>query len=187
MTASPKNLRVAAAPAIFGVHISRLSRAELVELMRGLPSAGRGAQLLATMNLDHVVRLQNDPAFRAAYEHAWHVTIDGTPVWLYSRLRGLRVERCTGADLIAELVPALRPESHRPFFVVSTEETGALLTQLLVRQGFKQSAIGHASPAFGFEDDAELSEQLCATIRKHKATHLVFGLGAPKSEIWIDR
>jgi exopolysaccharide biosynthesis WecB/TagA/CpsF family protein len=172
---------------LFGAHISPLSRAGLVRQMSGLAPSGGGAQLLATMNLDHVVRLQNTPAFRAAYDRAWTVTIDGAPVWLYSRLKGFRVGRCTGSDLLADLVPALRPGLHRPFFVVSSDRVGGLLMDLLKRQGFGDDQIGFASPPHGFDVDASLSQGLCDAIRGHGCTHLIFGLGAPKSEVWIDR
>ncbi|HEX4198297.1 MAG TPA: WecB/TagA/CpsF family glycosyltransferase [Caulobacteraceae bacterium] len=172
---------------LFGARISSSSRAELVRQMSGEPPVGGGARLLVTMNLDHVVRLQKTPAFRAAYDRAWTVTIDGAPVWLYSRLKGFRIGRCTGSDLLADLVPALRPGLHRPFFVVSTDQTGGLLMDLLKRQGFADDQIGFASPPHGFEADAGRSQNLCDAIRGHGATHLIFGLGAPKSEIWIDR
>jgi exopolysaccharide biosynthesis WecB/TagA/CpsF family protein len=175
------------ARSLFGARISPLSRTELVGRMSDAPPVGGGAQLLVTMNLDHVVRLQKNPAFRTAYDRAWTVTIDGAPVWLYSKLKGLRVGRCTGSDLIAELVPALRPGEHRPFFVVSSDRVGGLLMALLKRQGFSDDQIGFASPPPGFDADPASSQHLCETIRGHGATHLVFGLGAPKSEIWIDR
>jgi len=175
------------APSLFGARISPLSRAELVQRMSAAPPVGAGAQLLVTMNLDHVVRLQKHAAFRAAYDRAWTVTIDGAPVWLYSKLKGFRVGRCTGSDLIADLVPALRPGLHRPFFVVSSDRVGGLLMAVLRRQGFGDDQIAFLSPAPGFDTDAAASERLCAAIRGHGATHLIFGLGAPKSEVWIDR
>lgn len=174
-------------PSLFGARVSPLSRAQLVNRLSEAPPVGAGAQLLVTMNLDHVVRLQKHAPFRAAYDRAWTVTIDGAPVWLYSRLKGFRVGRCTGSDLIADLIPALRPGPHHPFFVVSSDRVGGLLMALLKRQGFTDDQIGFASPAPGFDTDAASSERLCAAIRNHGATHLVFGLGAPKSEVWVDR
>ena len=187
MPEQPQSPKAPAHTPLFGVRISLSSIAELVEQMIRPPLVGGGARLVATMNLDHVVRLQHSPDFQAAYDHAWNVTIDGTPVWLYARLKGLQARRCTGADLLAALIPALRPKLHRPFFVVSNEATGDRLMELLAAQGFAPQAIGYACPPMGFEDDPQATDALCATIRSHRATHLIFGLGAPKSEIWIDQ
>ena len=55
---------------------------------------------VCTLNLDHVVQLQQRPDFRAAYRRARFVTADGFPIVVLSRLLGTRIERTTGADLV---------------------------------------------------------------------------------------
>ena len=149
--------------------------------------APTGCELVVTMNLDHIVRLRHDQAFRCAYQRAWAVTIDGAPVFAYARLRGSAAPgRVTGADLVEELAAAL-PTTRRIFFVVSKPETGDRLAELFRARGFPADALAHVSPPFGFEKDEAQSATLLASIRAHRATDLVFGLGAPKSEVWIDR
>jgi len=174
---------------IFGTTISPLRCDELAALMTEVSApVGQGAALLVTMNLDHVVQLRTNAAFRAAYDRAWVVTIDGAPVFKYAKLRGLTTpERCPGSDLLVKLVDRLRPGVHRPYFIVSRDETGERLVALLVARGFEAGAVGFASPAFGFEKDPVQSEALCKQIREHGTTHLIVGVGAPKSEIWVDQ
>src|SRR6266576_3812188 len=55
---------------------------------------------VCTLNLDHVVKLQQQPEFRAAYQRARFVTADGFPIVVLSRLLGTRVTRTTVADLV---------------------------------------------------------------------------------------
>src|ERR1700751_5661401 len=55
---------------------------------------------VCTLNLDHVVQLQQRPDFRAAYRRARFVTADGFPIVVLSRLMGARIRRTTGADLV---------------------------------------------------------------------------------------
>ncbi|MBA2401302.1 MAG: glycosyltransferase, partial [Bradyrhizobium sp.] len=55
---------------------------------------------VCTLNLDHVVQLQNLPDFRAAYRRARFVTADGFPIVILGRLVGTSIERTTGADLV---------------------------------------------------------------------------------------
>ncbi len=43
-----------------------------------------------------------------------------------------------------------------------------------------------AVPKFGFEHDSAASHALALSVQKHRTTHLIMGLGAPKSEIWSD-
>lgn len=174
--------------AVFGVRLSPLTRAGVVEALLAPAPAGEGARLVATMNLDHVVRLQGDADFRAAYGRAALVTADGAPVFAYARWRGAGVvERAPGSDLLADLVEAWSPGRHRPFFVVSRAATGEALAVRLVGRGFAPGAVGWACPPFGFEQDSAASDALVAAVRGHDATHLIMGVGAPKSEVWVDR
>jgi N-acetylglucosaminyldiphosphoundecaprenol N-acetyl-beta-D-mannosaminyltransferase len=147
--------------------------------------AGEGARLLATANVDHISNLVRNARFRAAYECAWAATADGMPVYIYARLRNGGVPgRVTGADLTSALLKRLPPWC-RPFFVVGSPETAKRLRLTLTCSGVPDEAIGVACPAFGFEDDPAASAALAKAIREHRATHVLFGLGAPKSEIWI--
>jgi N-acetylglucosaminyldiphosphoundecaprenol N-acetyl-beta-D-mannosaminyltransferase len=171
---------------LFGARISSLAQDQLIATIVDEHASG-GVRLLVTMNLDHVVRLRRDQAFRQAYSRAWAVTVDGAPVFAYARARGLRVpERVTGADLVVELARAL-PPSRRLFFVVSTPAIGEKLVEVFRARGFPPDALTFVSPDFGFERDEAQSARLLSAIREHRTTDLIFGLGAPKSEIWIDR
>ena len=177
----------ASARRAFGVALSPLSRAEVVDTLLAPVPPGAGARLLATLNLDHVVRLQRRPDFRAAYARAALVTADGAPVFAWARLRGAAPpERAPGADLLAALMERWTPGDHRPFFVASRPQVGEALAARLHARGFAQGAVGWASPPPGFEHDASETARLLASIRAHAPTHLIMGVGAPKSEVWVD-
>ncbi|MFD0935112.1 WecB/TagA/CpsF family glycosyltransferase, partial [Methylobacterium trifolii] len=47
--------------------------------------------------------------------------------------------------------------------------------------------VATAVPPFGFEDDRAYGQALAERVRAHGTTLLVMGVGAPKSEIWVDR
>lgn len=171
---------------LFGAQVCKLSQDQLISTIVAAPASG-GVRLLVTMNLDHVVRLRRDRAFREAYSRAWAVTLDGAPVFAYARVKGLNApQRITGADLVVDLARAL-PVGRRLFFVVSTAAIGERLVEIFVARGFPRDAVAFVSPAFGFERDEAQSSRLLSSIRAHGASDLVFGLGAPKSEVWIDR
>ena len=172
---------------VFGVALSPLSRAQVVEALLTPVAPGAGARLLATLNLDHVVQLQRRADFRAAYARAALVTADGAPVYAWARVRGgAPPERAPGADLLADLMGAWAPGLHRPFFVVSRPAVGEALAARLYARGFAADAVGWACPPFGFERDAGETARLLAAVRAHAPTHLIMGVGAPKSEVWVD-
>ena len=104
---------------VFGIAFEAKTEAGLAEeLASALPPAGAGALAVYTANLNHIVDLRKDPEFREAYEGAWKVTADGTPVFLYARLRGVSLPgRLTGSGLFPLLMARLDPARHRVFFV----------------------------------------------------------------------
>lgn len=172
---------------IFGIDFCTLRRPDLVrECLMDSPQ-GTGVRLLVTANLDHIVNLLRNARFRWAYSNAWRATIDGMPVYLYAHLRGSAVpERVTGADLFFDIVQGLDPDRHSVFFVAPKQHTLDALLAEMVRRGFSIDNSGGEVPPFGFESDSVYSEALCARIRTLGTTHLFFGVGAPKSEIWVE-
>ena len=68
---------------------------------------------VATLNLDHVVKLSRDKAFLEAYRAQTHVTADGNPIVWLSRLAGQPVSLIPGSELIEPLV-ALAVEHKVP-------------------------------------------------------------------------
>jgi N-acetylglucosaminyldiphosphoundecaprenol N-acetyl-beta-D-mannosaminyltransferase len=53
--------------------------------------------------------------------------------------------------------------------------------------GFSPYAVGFEVPPFGFERDADHGRALAERIRANGTTHLFFGVGCPRSEVWIDK
>jgi N-acetylglucosaminyldiphosphoundecaprenol N-acetyl-beta-D-mannosaminyltransferase len=173
---------------VFGLAFSSMTRAELVANATGAPIVkGAGPRSIYTANLDHIVQLRRNVRLRGAYSQAWAVTADGMPVFLYAKARGAGVPaRVTGSDLFGDILSSVIAEKHRCFLVASAGETAKLLVDWLVTRGFDRSSIDYDVPPTGFENNILYSANLASRIRTHGTTHLFFGVGAPKSEIWIN-
>jgi N-acetylglucosaminyldiphosphoundecaprenol N-acetyl-beta-D-mannosaminyltransferase len=175
--------------AAFGIEFASLTSSQIVShITNEHVPIGAGPRMVATANLDHIVNLARDAEFRDAYSRAWMVTADGMPVHFYAQLRGAAgPARVTGSDLIAELLPALSAAEDRIFLLVSDWRTGRRLLALLMSKGFRRPQVRFVVPEFGFEQDQTMSENLTRSICAHRTTHLILGLGSPKSEVWVDR
>lgn len=172
---------------VLGIRFSQLSMDDILALVTRPPRAGQGALLTVTANVDHIVLLRKNAALRDAYAHAWQRTIDGAPVFLYSRLRGADVpQRVTGADLFPRLMEKLAGGPYRLFLVVADETIRNRLLQWASENGLA-GAMEIDIPPFGFEKDEEYGRRLAQRIRDHGTTHLIFGVGCPRSEVWVDR
>jgi len=170
---------------IFGL---KLDRRGLDEIASAVTEANRPEHftLLATLNLDHVINIGRDAQFAQAYARAEIVTADGSPVWLYARLRACRVPRVTGSDLVGAIFNRLQPGHHRPAVVASSAATAERLRARLLRQNFAEDAILTLAAPVGVWPGSEEGQRLMATIAVHRPTHVFMGLGSPKSELLLD-
>jgi N-acetylglucosaminyldiphosphoundecaprenol N-acetyl-beta-D-mannosaminyltransferase len=172
----------------FEISFTPQREAELAaEIARNAVPVDEPVRLLATANLNHIVDLAKNEAFRTAYRHAWKVTADGMPVYLYAKWRGcLLPERLTGSGLVVELFPLLRPDLHRVFVIAASNELAQECKNYFLSKGFPATSLAFSVPPFGFEKDPDRSEALARAVGAHGTTHLLLGVGAPKSEIWVD-
>jgi len=167
-------------PRIFGLSVIKASARDICQKVIHLRP--ERAELIVTPNVDHVVNLRRDVAFAQAYRSAAIVVCDGFPVRYYAALRGIAVQRVTGIDIIEELMAgAIR--NHRLFFVVDSDET-ATAVQNWARQ--RDAVVKTAVPPFKFERDEDCCRTLVQQINAHAASILIMGVGAPRSEVWVD-
>lgn len=175
------------ARSIFGFVPSALDEAAVARLLLAPSARGTGPHLVVTPNLDHIVQLQHNQAFRAAYDHAALTLCDGFPVHYYARLRGHPAHRVTGSGLIARLLGdgGLNAE-QRPVFVCDRAKTAAATMRWAEARGCADS-VATIVPPLGFIDDPAACATLVAAIAAHRPGLIVMGVGAPRSEIFIDR
>lgn len=173
---------------VFGIRLSTLTKHDIVDRLLEVPQPGTGVRLVATANLDHVVTLRKDRAFRDSYSRAWLVTADGAPVFAYARLLGLPIpERVTGADLMNALAERLSPDRHRLFFIASTAHVAGRVEARFLAKGFRRDQIACAVPRRGFEQNADEARALMDEVKRHRPTHLIIGIGAPPGQTWLAR
>ena len=145
-------------------------------------------RVIVTANVDHIVQLDADAEFRGAYDRASARTLDGMPlVWLARVLHRLPVERVTGHDLLACVLAGPPPAMGRVFLVCARQSVADAVGARFRAAGLPPEAIASAVPPFGFEHDPAYGLALAARIRAHGAGLVVMGVGAPKSEVWVDR
>jgi N-acetylglucosaminyldiphosphoundecaprenol N-acetyl-beta-D-mannosaminyltransferase len=177
------NAATAQRDTIFGFRLSAASADEVVRNLLVSPRQ-RGVGLVVTPNADHVVMLRQNIEFARAYGFAEVVLCDGFPVQYYARVRGIRVPRVTGNDLVASVLRGPFPEWHRPFFLVDSDTTARAVYGWWAQHG-TAGAIAIEIPPFGLLDDPTAALELAGRIRAHAATLLVMCIGAPRSEIFV--
>jgi exopolysaccharide biosynthesis WecB/TagA/CpsF family protein len=149
--------------------------------------AARQGFSVATLNLDHVVKLSQNPQFRDAYCAQTHVTADGNPIVWLSRLAGQNVDLLPGSELIDPLVDvAVRCSVKVALFGATQKALEAAAATLESRHPGLQVALVRA-PGMGFDPEGEAALEDIAAIDRSGARLCFLALGAPKQEMFAAR
>ncbi|MBL3594265.1 WecB/TagA/CpsF family glycosyltransferase [Rhodovulum sulfidophilum] len=168
------------------VTVTVASMAGLLADLEARLTRGEGFAV-ATLNLDHVVKLTRDPAFRAAYLAQSHVTADGNPVVWLSRLAGQRVELVPGSDLIGPVFALAARYALPVAFLGSTAETLERAREV-VEDGYPGLRVVAAlAPPMGFDPDDAAADEMIEELRRSGARICMVALGAPKQERFAAR
>lgn len=169
---------------VCGVSINSLNlESALSEALRLAKSDTPSA--VFTLNLDHAVKLQRDPRFRAAYAAADVVTADGWPIAWIARMQDARITRATGADLFLPLVTAAA-EHQIPIFLFGTSPgvMGRVGDELSLRTEGAIDIAGSLAPSLAFDAEGPEADLAIEKIRKSGARICFVALGAPKQELF---
>lgn len=142
---------------------------------------GRGFAL-ATLNLDHLVKLARDVAFRSAYVAQDMIVADGHPIVWLSRIAGSPVSLVPGADMVLPLVRRATA-CGRPTVIVGSslcalQAASAELARLV--PGTVVPLV--VSPTFGFDPTGQEARAILEQIAGIGPCLCLVALGAPKQE-----
>ena len=137
---------------------------------------------LATINLDHLVKLRADPRFRDAYAAQDLVVADGNPVVWLSRLAGRPVQLVPGSDLVMPLVRLAAAQDVAIALVGSTDDALKAAAQRIVAEEPGARIVLRVAPSMGFDPHSEAAGGLLRQIADSGAGLCFIALGAPKQE-----
>jgi N-acetylglucosaminyldiphosphoundecaprenol N-acetyl-beta-D-mannosaminyltransferase len=169
-----------------GVTINILSLHHAVSSI--ISAARRGDNFsVCTLNLDHVVQLQQRPDFRAAYRRARLVTADGFPIVVLGRLLGSPISRTTGADLVEPVCQEAQKQGIPVFMLGSNEHTLSVTANRLRDRFHGLKIAGTYAPGRNFDPYSSEADLAIERIRASGAKLCFVALGAPRQEVFAAR
>ncbi len=143
---------------------------------------------VATLNLDHVVKLKRDPAFRSAYAAHTHITADGNPIVWLSKLAGQGdVTLMPGSELIEPLAAMAAEQSVPVGLFGATEASLEAAAEALQARYPALDVVITLAPPMGFDPDGPMADDAIAKIKASGARLVFLALGAPKQERFAAR
>lgn len=168
------------------VRINAPSASALLSAVEGRLRTGLGFAV-ATINLDHMVKLRTDLAFRDAYARQTFVVADGNPVVWLCALAGRKVDLTPGSELVNPLC-ALAARVGAPLALLGANQ--ATLTVAAAKleanhPGLK--IVAKIAPPYGLDPNGADADKCLDMVAASGAKLCLLALGAPKQELLAAR
>ncbi|MGR3677993.1 MAG: WecB/TagA/CpsF family glycosyltransferase [Paracoccaceae bacterium] len=168
------------------IDVNTPDEAALTAALRDLFSCGQGAAL-ATINLDHLVKLRSDAEFRAAYSGQELIVADGWPIVWLSRIAGQPVSKMPGSELILPL-SELAQELQIPVALVGSNDVALTdAAQSLRAQVPGLNIVYQYAPPMGFDAQSPAAAAILFEVAASGARLCFLALGAPRQEVLAHR
>jgi N-acetylglucosaminyldiphosphoundecaprenol N-acetyl-beta-D-mannosaminyltransferase len=170
---------------LLGVPIDAVDLSQAVQILTGAMDSGTRC-VMTTPNLNNLVAMQRDPAFRDAVIRNELSVADGMPLVWVSKLLGIPLrERVAGSDLFEWL----RQRSERRvdvYFFGGPDGAAEAASTRLNASAERMRCVGYQSPGFGNVEELSRDEMI-ERINRSDADFLVIAMGTAKGHVWIER
>lgn len=163
------------------IHLTTPTPSALVAELREHFRSGRGFAL-ATLNLDHVVRLRRSASFRRTYRAHTHVVADGKPIVWLSRFSGHPVNLVAGSDMTLPLMRLAAEEDATIAFIGGTEASLEAAKAVAERHAPSLQVAYMRAPSFGFDPVGLEADEIIAELVASGAKLCLVALGAERQE-----
>ncbi|MCP5088027.1 MAG: WecB/TagA/CpsF family glycosyltransferase [Rhodobacteraceae bacterium] len=169
--------------------VVRVNVATLDDLLKQVAARLRGGEgfALATLNLDHLVKMAASAEFCWAYQAQDMIVADGNPIVWLSRLANRPIELIPGSELVVPLARLAAEEGVGVALVGSTRDALDLSAKGLKKMVPSLSVVAQIAPPFGFDPTREEADQILQELASSGAQLCFLALGAPKQEVFAAR
>jgi N-acetylglucosaminyldiphosphoundecaprenol N-acetyl-beta-D-mannosaminyltransferase len=170
---------------LFNIRIDNVTMAEAILRIEQLIHNNRNAYVI-TPNIDHIVKVQEDPLFMEIYKNADLVLADGMPlIWASRLLKKPLKEKVSGSDLFPQLCAFSVQKSYKVFFLGAAPGVVKKVAKIFQTKYSNLQIVGTYSPTYGFERNKVENDLIVDLIKRAKPDILFVGVGTPKQEKWI--
>lgn len=139
---------------------------------------------LATINLDHLVKLSGSQSFRTAYAQQDLIVADGNPIVWLSRLARKSVALMPGSELILPMAQLAAQEHIKLALIGSTDAALQKAALGLRKQVPDLEIVLCIAPSLGFDPTGPEATAILTELANSAAGLCFIALGAPKQEVF---
>ena len=170
---------------ILNVEVNNYTMEEALEAIRDLVLLRRNAYVV-TPNLDHLINVDEDPDFAAAYRDADLVLADGISlIWLAKKFHIPLKEKVSGSDLFPRVCEMAAREGFSLYILGAEEGVAEKAGENMQTKNPGLVIAGTYSPPYGFENDEEEIQRIIHKVTEAKPDIMAIAIGGKKGEKFI--
>ena len=170
---------------LLNTYVNSVTMDEAVKNIEAMIASEKKSYVVA-INVDVVMKIENDPYLKEITDKSDMVLVDGTPlVWISKAHKNPVKEKVSGSDLVPQLCKTAAEKGYT-VFILGGKDGVALQAKAKLEKDFPGIRIvGAYAPPFGFEKNEEELAKTNALISAAKPDLLIACLGCPKQEKFI--
>lgn len=170
---------------LLNTYVNNLTMSETIDAVEELIKSEKKSYVVA-INVDVVIKIENDPYLKKIVDNADMVLVDGKPLVWISNFYGKPLKaKISGSDLVPLLCEEASKKQYSIFIIGGKEGVSEQAKQNLEKRLPGIRIVGTYAPTYGFEkNDAELNK-INTLLSEAKPDLLIACFGCPKQEKWI--
>ena len=171
--------------ALLNTYINNATMPETVAAIEQMITSDKKFYVVA-INVDVVVKIEEDPYLKKVVDNADMVLVDGKPLVWISKLHGKPLKaKISGSDLIPLLCEVAAEKGYRIFIIGGKDGIAEQAKEKLESRLPQIKIVGTYAPPFGFEKNESELDKINQMISAVHPDLLIVCFGCPKQEKWI--
>ena len=170
---------------LLNTYVNNVNMDEAIQAIEDMIASEKKSYIVA-INVDVVMKIENDSYLKEITDKADMVLVDGKPLeWIAKWHKRPIKAKISGSDLVPILCKRAAEKGYSIFIIGGKEGIAEKAQQNLERDLPGIRIVGTYAPAFGFEKDEKELHRINEMISSAHPDILIACFGCPKQEKWI--
>ena len=170
---------------LLNTYVNNVNMDEAIQAIEDMTASEKKSYIVA-INVDVVMKIENDSYLKEITDKADMVLVDGKPLQWIAKWHNRPIKaKISGSDLVPILCKRAVEKGYSIFIIGGKEGIAKKAKQNLERDLPGIHIIGTYAPPFGFEKDEEELDKINEMISGAHPDILIACFGCPKQEKWI--
>lgn len=170
---------------LLNTYVNNVNMDEAIQAIEDMIASEKRSYIVA-INVDVVMKIENDSYLKEITDKADMVLVDGKPLEWIAKWHNRPIKaKISGSDLVPILCGRAAEKGYSIFIIGGKEGIAEKAKQNLERDLPKIRIVGTYAPPFGFEKDERELKKINAMISNVHPDILITCFGCPKQEKWI--